>query len=577
MDNIQDILRYDELLIFRLRALYEKFGYSNYKMSRFEEYELYAENKAFMPSGDILTFTGASGRLMALRPDVTLSIVKTSKDDGELKKLYYNENIYRSDGVEFKEQMQVGLECIGKIDVGLMGEVLVLAKKSLETVSEHSRLGISHMGFLSGLLQYESFSMMQKSEIIACISEKNTSGLRALCMEYGCSVEFSEKLAALSQIHGSFEDVACRLRELSINEEMNAAFVELEALHKVIQDRGTGPLSLCPADIYIDFSIVNDISYYSGIIFQGYIEGISAKVLSGGRYDELLRKFGKNAGAIGFAVYLDALSVEQRKQKDCSSASETKSINIALPKGRLGEKAYEIFEKAGYGCPEIKEESRKLVFENLETGIRYFWVKPSDVAIYVERGVADLGVAGKDILLEYSPDVYELLDLGIGKCNISVAVMGTVPLPDDKTDEPSPCLSVPLPDDKTDEPSPCLSVPLSDDKTDEPSPCLSGYLSPCPVRVATKFPNIARKHYRTQGREIDIIKLNGSIELAPLLGLSDVIVDIVETGQTLLENNMKPIEQIAEVSARLISNKASYTFKHEIIDKICEKIQHSKS
>jgi len=150
MENYKDILRYDERVILELRGLYEEFKYSQYRMSRFEEYELYAGNKAFMPSGDILTFTGISGRLMALRPDVTLSIVKNAKDDGELKKLYYNENVYRSDGAEFKEQMQVGLECIGMIDVDLAGEVLMLAKKSLEIISKHSRLGISHMGFLSG-------------------------------------------------------------------------------------------------------------------------------------------------------------------------------------------------------------------------------------------------------------------------------------------------------------------------------------------------------------------------------------------------------------------------------------------
>ena len=527
MENLQDILRYDEMIIFKLRALYEKFGYSQYKMSRFEEYELYAGNKAFMPSGDILTFTGISGRLMALRPDVTLSIVKYAKDDGELKKLYYNENVYRSDGTEFKEQMQVGLECIGKLDIDLMSEVLVLAKKSLEAVSEHSRLGISHMGFISGLLQCENLSITQKNEIIRCIGEKNVSGLKALCSEYGCSKEFSGNIIALSQIYGSFEDVACELRKLSINEEMIAAFSELEALHAVI-------------DLYIDFSIANDISYYSGIIFQGYIEGIPTKVLSGGRYDELLSKFGKSSGAIGFAVYLDAFS--SAKQGDDSSVSRSltnetlkqknrplASINIALPKGRLGEKAYSLFEAAGYGCPEIKEESRKLVFDNPDIGIRYFWVKPSDVAIYVERGVADLGVVGKDILLEYSPDVYELLDLGIGKCTVSVAA-------------------------------------LNQDKG-------TGSLSPRPVRVATKFPNIARKYYQAQGREIDVIKLNGSIELAPILGLSDVIVDIVETGQTLLDNSMKPTEQIVEVSARLISNKASYTFKHGIIDKICGDIK----
>ncbi len=200
-------------------------------------------------------------------------------------------------------------------------------------------------------------------------------------------------------------------------------------------------------------------------------------------------------------------------------------INIALPKGRLGEKAYGMFEKAGFDCPSIHEESRKLIFENPEKGVRYFWVKPSDVVIYVERGAADIGIAGKDIILEYSPDIYELADLEIGKCRMAVAAKK------DFVD--------------------------SRDRT---------------LRVATKFPNIAKSYYAALSREIDIIKLNGSIELAPILGLSDVIVDIVETGKTLFENNLEPKSDIVEISARLISNKVSYKFKNESIRKICEEM-----
>ena len=200
-----------------------------------------------------------------------------------------------------------------------------------------------------------------------------------------------------------------------------------------------------------------------------------------------------------------------------------KFLNIALPKGRLGEKVYDMFEKAGFECPSIKETSRKLIFENEEIGIRYFWVKPSDVAIYVERGAADIGIAGKDILLEYRPNVYELLDLGIGKCRMAVAAKKNF--------------------------------------RDNPSKTL---------RVATKFTNIAREYYAGKCRDIDIIHLNGSIELAPILGLSDVIVDIVETGKTLLENDLIPYETIVPISARVIANKANFKFKGERIEAIVE-------
>ncbi len=201
-------------------------------------------------------------------------------------------------------------------------------------------------------------------------------------------------------------------------------------------------------------------------------------------------------------------------------------ISVALPKGRLGEKVYKIFEQIGYGCPEVLEDSRKLIFENADNRVCYFWAKPSDVPIYVEHGAADVGIAGLDILLEQQPDVFELLDLGLGKCSVAVA-----------------------------------------GKTG----AMSGRGRT--LRVATKFPNIAKKYFAEQSREIEIIKLNGSIELAPIVKLSDVIVDIVETGKTLKENELEVLEKICDVSARLIVNKAAFRFKTEQIEEMCAKMK----
>ena len=201
------------------------------------------------------------------------------------------------------------------------------------------------------------------------------------------------------------------------------------------------------------------------------------------------------------------------------------TLSIALPKGRLGEKVYERFARAGYPCPEVLSESRKLIFENPDLSVRYFWAKPSDVPIYVERGAADIGVAGKDILLEYEPDVYELADLDTGKCRMCVAGPAGVYHDDKKT-----------------------------------------------LRVATKFSRIARMHYAKKGRDIDIIHLNGSIEIAPIIGLSDVIVDIVETGSTLRENHLEILETIVPLSARLIANRASYFFRKEQVDQLVTKL-----
>jgi len=202
-------------------------------------------------------------------------------------------------------------------------------------------------------------------------------------------------------------------------------------------------------------------------------------------------------------------------------------INIALPKGRLGIKVYGMFAEAGYECPEALEESRKLFFENEEKGVRYFWVKPSDVTVYVERGACDIGVAGRDIILENEPEVYELCDLKTGVCRMSVSALEN----------------------------------FHDDMTRT-------------LRVATKFPNIATKYYSRFGRDVDIIKLNGSIEIAPIVGLSDVIVDIVETGNTLRENDMHEIQLVENLSARLIANKANYEFKRAQIEELREGLEN---
>ena len=203
-------------------------------------------------------------------------------------------------------------------------------------------------------------------------------------------------------------------------------------------------------------------------------------------------------------------------------------LNVALPKGRLGERVYAMFAQAGFPCEELLDPKRKLIFENPEAGVRYFWVKPSDGPVYVERGAADVGVAGKDILLEYGPDIYELLDLNVGKCRM------------------------------------CVAGPAG--FTDDESRAL---------RVATKFVNIARDHYERRGRDIDIVKLNGSIELAPILGLSDVIVDIVETGTTLKENDLTVIEEFMPISARFIANKASYKFKYAQLTELLNKMKEA--
>ncbi len=507
--NINDsVLQYNEKIVLSLRELYSKYGYVPYRMSKFEEYDLYAKNKDFLVSDNVITFTDTNGKLMALKPDVTLSIIKNGQDEKDgLSKLFYNENVYRvSKGTNsFKEIMQSGVECIGDIKTDDLCQVLTLAAESLSLLSGDFILSLSNLDIINEVISDLELPSRELKKLYKAIEEKNLHEIEEICSDCNCS----SVLESMLSVYGSVSDIIDSL------DPILSAYGSYPGFRDILSSlRG----SSFADRIYLDFSVIDDASYYNGIVFKGFVKNVSSMVLSGGQYDNLMKTMKRRSKAIGFAVYTDVL--ERADEAD----SETKSdnyLNIALPKGRLGEKVYKLFEKAGYECPSLLEPNRKLIFENPKKKVRYFWVKPSDVAIYVERGAADIGVAGKDILLEYEPDIYELLDLGLGKCKMAVA--GPKGYKDD------------------------LSKTLI---------------------VATKFANIAQSYYRSLGRDIDIIHLNGSIEIAPILGLSDVIVDIVETGTTLRENNLDVIEDIVPISARLIANKSSFKFRSAEIDKI---------
>ena len=507
------VLQKSEKIIFTLRQLYLSKGFAPYRMSKFEEYDLYADNKDFLVSDNVITFNDIGGKLMALKPDVTLSIIKNSIDKPqETQKVYYNENIYRvskSTG-SFKEIMQTGVECFGMVGTNEICEAVSLACESMHVLSQDSVLVISDLDVLKQAIDRLSLSKDSQTKLYKAISEKNLHEAGKIISESD-NEKGRELLLSLITLHGKADEVMKDFRAL-----MAFSGIDCAAFCAVI-DKLT--FSELPCELSIDFSLTGDINYYNGIVFKGYLRDVPTDVLSGGQYDRLMKKLGRKSCAIGFAVYTDAL--ERIDLDSAEDKTDNGFINVALPKGRLGEWVYTMFAQAGFECPSILEPNRKLIFENEETKVRYFWVKPSDVAIYVERGAADIGVVGKDILLEYEPDVYELLDLKKGKCKMAIAA---------------------------------------------PKGFKDDGLST--LRVATKFSNIAKTYYRTKGRDIDIIHLNGSIEIAPILGLSDVIADIVETGTTLKENNLEVIEDICPISARLISNKASFKFKGKQIEKV---------
>lgn len=517
MEQMLSVLRPEERIAIQLRALYKQRGFNLFRLSSFEEYNLYLENKAFLTNDDAITFTGNDGRLMALNPDVTLSIVKNTSV-GENRRVYYNEDVYRHDrknGI-YKRINQIGLEVIGPVAQSLEVEVLQMAIESLALVGD-AALDVSHVGVVEDVVAQFTDSHLKK-QAVAALRTKSPHKMRLLCQEAKLSKNRQEALVGLTTLSGDFMTVLPQAQSLAkYLPKTLQALDELEQLNQALADSCK---AMEKVKLRLDFSIVNDTDYYSGLLFQGFLESLPHAVLFGGRYDHLLQKQGKNKSAIGFAMYLNGLDRIEEK-----AVSDT-YLSVALPKGRMGTAIYRLFVQAGLVDEQLFDESRKLIFEDKENKIRFFLVKPSDVDKYVEQGAADIGVAGYDILAENNLDVLELLDLQLGRCRMAVA--GKADFVADST---------------------------------------------ASVRVATKYPNITRDYYSKIGQAVELIHLHGSIELAPLLDLSDVIVDIVETGSTLKENNLVILKEIMPSSARLIANRTAWRFKKEAISKLVQKVE----
>ena len=295
------ILKNEEKVIFNLRSIYKQYGYSCFKMSKFEEYDLYGQNKEFLVSDSVITFTDTSGKLMALKPDVTLSIVKQTKDiPGKVDRYYYNENVYRiSEKTHvYKEIMQTGLECIGDVGKYNICEVLRLAAMSLASISGDSILNISHLGVVSAIIP--EINTQDTQLLLGCIEEKNPHGIKEACERLGIGSSDTEFLVSLTTAYGDAKEVISSLRNRTTNEKILVALYEIENIVDMLSD-------ISDIKINVDFSIINDIGYYNGLVFRGYVKGVPQRVLSGGQYDKLMAKMGKRSRAVGFAVYLDML------------------------------------------------------------------------------------------------------------------------------------------------------------------------------------------------------------------------------------------------------------------------------
>jgi ATP phosphoribosyltransferase regulatory subunit len=298
----ETVLKQEEKVALALQALYRNYGYLPYQMSKFEPYDLYVANKDFLVSDGVITFTDTDGKLLALKPDVTLSIIKNTQD-GELQKVYYNENVYRISGEtkQFKEIMQVGLECLGDIGAYEVYETVTLAALSLREISSSFVLDISHLGILSAMLKIIDKGETFNGEVMRCLADKNAHGLRAVCRFYGVDDAQTQKLITVLQAYGDMEKVLSVLAPICDDDGTKKAYDELSALVALLKN------SPYYNRMRLDFSVVNDMSYYNGIVFKGFVDGVCEGVLSGGQYDRLMKRLGKKSRAIGFAVYTDLL------------------------------------------------------------------------------------------------------------------------------------------------------------------------------------------------------------------------------------------------------------------------------
>ena len=363
-------LKPEERAVFALRSLYRGYGYLPFKMSKFEEYDLYVRNKDFLVSDRIITFTDVGGKLLALKPDVTLSIIKNGEDrPGEKQKVCYNENVYRVSGSthQFKEILQTGLECIGDLDGYDVCEVVTLAAASLATVSENYALDISHMGILSAMLDEITADTNMRREIARCISEKNTHDLARVCAEAGVSETDTAALCDFVSVYGDMDTVLTRLAPLARRyEAVSVAISELTALRDHLKATPYG------SRVRFDFSIMNDMSYYNGVVFCGYLDGICECVLSGGQYNKLMKRMGRRSGAIGFALYLDLLEGLPHTAPACdvdvlvlydetvSVSAVTARVEALRAEGKTVSAQRSIPEKLRYAalCDLRKEETR---------------------------------------------------------------------------------------------------------------------------------------------------------------------------------------------------------------------------
>lgn len=522
-------------IIETLRGTFEDKGYHEVITPGFEFYDVFSSNSMYFPQESMYKLIDHKGRLLAMRPDSTIPIARmtaTKLKGHDLPiRLYYAQRIYRQQPElrgRSSEIMQMGIELVGLSSFESDIEILTSGMEAMSSCCvDDFRIELGHIGIYKLLMDNLDATAEQKETIHSLIASKNYAGLSDILETFNES-KTTEMLKELPKLFGGREALD-KARKL-FNGYDEKLLEMLSYLERIFQ----GLVDLNLDKVMIDFGLVHQAEYYSSLIFRGYISSAGEPVLSGGRYDELFKDFGESLPATGFGINVDQLASRLLKenepgadQRASDDGMKQNSIRIALTKGRLEKSIVDLFDEMGYDTTNLKDKGRKLLLSIPDRNMEVVLAKAADVITYVEHGVCDVGVVGKDTIVESGGTFYEVLDLGFGKCKFA------------------------------------LAVPKGSD-------FYGGYRT---KRIATKYPKVASSYFESKGMDVEVIKIEGSVELAPLLSLADGIVDIVETGTTLRENGLEVIEEIRNVSARLIVNVASMKLKKAEIDGLIADIQ----
>jgi ATP phosphoribosyltransferase regulatory subunit len=560
-----------------LRAVFGDAGYREVSTPGFEFYDVFAsgDKAEYYPQESMYKMTDARGRLVTVRPDNTIPIARmaASKLRGAPLpvKLSYAQQVFRRQqelSGRSAEVMQMGVELIGASGFDSDVDMLALAITSLDAVAASPRrIEIGHVGIFNLLIDGVDASPEDKALIHRYIAAKNYAALDDALDRAGLSGGGAEGaieiLRRLPRLFGGKEALAeaSKLME-GYDDQLTEMLAYLERLFTGLAPGGGD------GRVMIDLGLVNQAEYYSSLVFKGYTEDTGVPVLSGGRYDDLLADFGDDLPATGFGLDIDALTASAlrangktplsvktppsaepaggiiiQKNSDAAGGS-ARRLRVAVTKGRLERSFMELMEKAGYDCAPLKEKGRKLLIAIPDANMEFFLAKAPDVITYVEHGVCDIGIVGKDTIAEQGGTYYEIMDLGIGKCRFALAAPKGA------------------------------SVGGTPDSPAGPGPeSIGGYGA---KTVATKYPNFAERYFESKGMDVEIIRIEGSVEIAPLLKLADAIVDIVETGATLEENGLAVIEYIRDISARLIVNVTSMKLKKDEVDGFAARLAEVK-